>query len=189
MKVVAPNRVQTVTAEMSRSNQAGVIGCALGDQINPALQFSSEGFNFSAKLREKRPRRLVENRVHRVEAQSVDVKIAYPVAGVFNKETTDCIAVRYSEIERQAPGGSVAIGKIRCEVGKIISFRTEVIVNDVENDGQTLAVARIDEALEATRSAVGILHSEWINTVIAPVSVTGKLPDGHKLYRGDAKIF
>src|SRR5262245_20948043 len=128
---------------------------------------------------------MVENRVHRVEAQSVDGKIAYPITRIFDKETTHFVAVRSVDIQRQAPGSPIAVGKVRCEVGKIISFRTEVVVNDIENNGQTLLVASIDQALQAGWSAVGILHGEGINTVIAPVSATGKLPHRHKLHGRD----
>src|SRR5712692_10218761 len=51
-----------------------------------------------------------------------------------------------------------------------------------------MVVAGIDEPFKARGPSVRILHSEGINAVIPPVSIAGKLGNGHDLNRGNSKL-
>src|SRR5262249_51811760 len=56
MKIIAPHGVQLVAAAGARPDQTRIVGSALGDQIDAALQLRGERFYFGAQLGEKRLR-------------------------------------------------------------------------------------------------------------------------------------
>src|SRR4030095_13643795 len=64
-----------------------------------------------------------------------------------------------------------------------------MVVDDVENDRQADSVTGVDQSLQPWWAAVGILHGKWIDAVVAPISVAGKLPDRHDFHGGDTEIF
>ena len=100
----------------------------------------------------------VEDAVDSVQPQSVEVIVLQPVQCVLDKEPSHFVAVLTIEIDRLSPRSSIAIGKVRSECTQVVAFRTEVVVDDVERDRQTLRVSCIDETLQRRRAAVGILR-------------------------------
>ena len=56
-----------------------------------------------AQFFEKSDRRMVENRVHGVEPERIDVKLADPVKRVLNEKVSYLITPRSVEIERRHP--------------------------------------------------------------------------------------
>src|SRR5258705_1530110 len=115
---------------------------------------------------EKSNGRMVENRMHRVEPERIDVAINDPVKRVLNKIIAHLVAPRTIEIERRSPRRLVPVGEIRPELGKIIALRAEMIVNDVQNYRQAATMAGIDEQFQICWTAVGILRGQWINAVV-----------------------
>ena len=63
-----------------------------------------------------------------------------------------------------------------------------MVVDDVEDDGKSLAVGRIDETRQRFGAAVGGMRREVVEAVVAPVPVPGERRDGHQLDRGDAEV-
>src|SRR5689334_4302648 len=91
-------------------------------------------------------------------------------------------------IQRRTPGRLVTVGEVRTEFGEVVPFRTDVVINNVEDDGEALLMTGIDELLQANRTAVAALCSVWKHAVVSPVSIAGKLRDGHKFDCGDAEL-
>src|SRR5262249_34063684 len=140
-----------------------------------------------AELKQKRLRRVIEDCVHRVDAERIDMAFANPIERVLDKIISHLVAVRAVEVQRRAPWRLVTLGEIApAEIPKVISFRSEVVVNDVENDGETVLVTSVDQALQAVRAAVRVLRSERLHPVVAPVAAAGKLRDRHQLDGCDA---
>src|SRR5579862_4323547 len=110
--------------------------------------------NLDAELLEKRNRGGVEDCVDRVQAQTVDAIVAQPHQCVVAKESADLVAVPIVEINRVAPWRVIPVSKVGTEFREIVPFRTEVIVNDVENNGEAVPMRRIDETLHRVGTAV-----------------------------------
>src|SRR5262245_48816578 len=119
------------------------------------------------------------NRVSRVESQSVDVIDAEPMQRVFDEIIPHAIAPFAVEIDRGAPWRSIFVSEIRPEAREIIPFRPEMVVNDVKDHRQPGLVAGVDEPLQSRRPAVYAMRREWINAVVAPVSLARKFGDRH----------
>ena len=62
-----------------------------------------------------------------------------------------------------------------------------MVVDDVDQHGDAVFVAGLDESLEGVGSAVGRLVGEGIGRIVAPRTIAGKLADGHELHRGYAQ--
>ena len=71
---------------------------------------------------------------------------------------------------------------------QVVAVRSEVVVDDVEQDHETASVRRGDQALEPLRPAVGCIGCERQHAVIAPAAAPGKIGDRHQLERGDPQL-
>jgi hypothetical protein len=63
-----------------------------------------------------------------------------------------------------------------------------VVVDDIEDHAQLLAVRGLDEACEPFRSAVGAVRRVAVDAVVAPTAVAGERRDGHQLDRRRAQL-
>src|ERR1700679_4121450 len=75
------------------------------------------------------------------------------------------------------------------ELPEVEVVRTEMVDDDVEDDGDTLGMRGVDELLEAVRAAIGALDSERIGEPVSPRGFAGKGHERHELQRVDAEIF
>ena len=130
--------------------------------------------------------RRVRDCVRRIEPEAVDVKFPAPIGGIFDEE----IPHRFQlEIETIAPGRFVFRIEIVAAVGaEIVAIRTEMIVNHVEDDGETALMRRIDQSAEFVRPAVDASRRVKQHAVISPVACTRKIGDRHDLECRDAKV-
>ena len=94
-------------------------------------------------------RSLVDERVGRIEPQPVDVVLADPVHGVLDDETAHHLAARPIQVDGAPPGRLVPVGEVvRMDLREVGPFGTEVVVDDVEQDGQPEMVRLVDEAAQ-----------------------------------------
>src|SRR5437016_14197302 len=117
------------------------------------------------------------------------MKLFDPITGIGNEELADRAGVRPVEIDRLAPLVFVALGEIA--VGKplqVIPVRAEVVVDDVENDGQAKPMGTVDEAAEIIRAAIEPGRREKVDAVIAPAETARKLRHRHDFNAGDPKL-
>src|SRR5919198_3053367 len=120
---------------------------------------------------------MIENGMHRIEPEGIDVKLSNPLESVFNKIVPHLVAIRTIEVERRPPRCFVALCKIRAKVPKVVPLRSKVVVHHIEDHGHPAIMAGIDEAFKSRWPSVRTLHSEGINTVISPISSTGERGD------------
>ena len=88
-----------------------------------------------------------------------------------------------SKLTGVSPGGPVPIREIGAEVGQVVPFRPQVVVNHVEDHRDRPLVALVDEPLQPFGAPVGRLHGEGIDAVIPPAPRAGELGDRHQLDR------
>src|SRR6266508_3916171 len=115
MKIITPYRIQAIAAALPRTNQPRVISGTLGHQQDTTIEIRCELIHFGTELFEKRPQRVVENRVHGIETKSIDVAVGDPVARVLDEIVSDLIAVGPVEIDRRPPRRPISFREIRCE--------------------------------------------------------------------------
>ena len=83
----------------------------------------------------------------------------------------------------------MALGEgLRCDDVDVGAFRTEVIVDDIEQHHEPARMGGVDEGLQVFRAAIGIGRREGQHAVIAPVPPAGKSGNRHDLDGSDAEI-
>ena len=188
VKIVAPLRVQRVTAALGGVQNFAIVHVAFGDEHNsPAgsrFQFFHGDFQFGQKMNCAE----IADTIDGVQAQSVDAKFFEPIEGIGNKKIAHRAAMRAVEIQRRTPRGAVTVREVRAEFAEVISLRAKMVVDHIENDGQSANVSGIDEPLQAQRPAIRILRREDVDAVVAPVSRARKLGHRHDFDGGDPQL-
>ena len=123
----------------------------------------------------------VDDGVDRVEAQPIDVELLEPIERVVNDEIANDLRPRPVVVDGVSPGRLVAIREELWRVGRqVIPFGAEVIVDDVEEDGQAVRMGGIDQATQIVRRAVRRIGREQVDSVVTPVPTSGKIRDRHE---------
>src|SRR3546814_6433994 len=93
------------------------------------------------------------------------------------------------EVDRRAPRCMAIFGEeIRCVGMEVIAVRSEVVVDDIDEDHQTERVRRVDQLLEFIRRAVGRVRRIRQHPVVAPVARTREVIEWHQFDSGDAEL-
>ena len=90
----------------------------------------------------------VEDLVDRVEPQRVDMVLGQPVQRIVDEEAPYPGALRTVEIDRGAPWCSITVGKVWAILAKVVSFRAQMVVDDVQHHRETFVMTSVDEPLE-----------------------------------------
>jgi hypothetical protein len=99
--------------------------------------------------------RVVGDRVHRVEAQAVEVILLEPVEGVVDEEIPHGARPGAAEVDRGAPWGPMGrVEELRRVDVQVVALGSEVVVDDVEQHHQPARVRRGDERLQRLRRPV-----------------------------------
>ncbi len=71
--------------------------------------------------------------------------------------------------------------KYGAKLPKIVAFGSEMVIDYVENRSETFVVTLIDQPLQPCGTPVAVLRRKWVNPVITPIPVSGKLSNRHEL--------
>ncbi len=119
------------------------------------------------------------DRMHRVKAQPVDVKLVEPIAGIGEDEVADHARPLVIEVDRGSPRSCVLLrGKRRVDV-HIVPLGPEVVVDHVDEHHEVAGVSFIHQRLEVLGPAVGRIRRKQMHAVVAPVPATGEVGDWH----------
>ena len=143
-------------------------------------KLSFEISHFIGQLLEKMRRRSINNRVHGIKPQSIEVIVAQPHKGVVAKKSTHFIAKGSVEVDSCAPWSRVTVVKIWAETVQIVAGGSQVVVNNVENNGQTARVAGVNQMLEIIRLTVSMMRRIKVDAIIAPTAASGKFGNRHQ---------
>ena len=153
MEVVVPERVEAVAAivQLGRG-KARLLRFVLGDEKDfpvhprrPGLAGDPGNDVIGGG---------VEQRLGRIEAQAVEVELGDPVGGVFCDVVANRPAALAVEVRRVAPLVLVAVGEPAvAELGEAVAG-AEVVVDDVEDHADPVAMRRVDEGAQVVRRAV-----------------------------------
>ena len=124
--------------------------------------------------------------VCRVDAQPVEANVRKPVARAVQHQLAKCSLV---ESRRFAPSVFAITLEVRIgERWQVIAVRTEMIVNDVEDDAEPAAVCRIHERHDVFEASVGSEGRHERNAVVAPTPLPSERSDRHDLHDRDAEL-
>ena len=144
-----------------------------------------EGVGLLGHLLEQMRRRPVDERVHGIEPQRVNVVLPEPHGDVVE----DVAAHRgLVEVDGGAPGVRAGLVQVRAEPGQVVPARPEVVVDDVLHHGDTARVAGVDEALVRGGTAVALVDGVPEHPVVAPVVGAVEPVDGQHLDEVDAEL-
>ena len=136
MKIIIPHCVEIVTALLAWPNQFRFLALVFCDQDN-----FTRTRRFARCASDRADDVFVGRVFHflrRIEPETVEMKFLNPIATVSDKELAHRTRVRSVKINRFTPivffvaRGEVVFGK-RAD---IVSIRTEVVINNIENHGQ-----------------------------------------------------
>ena len=130
-------------------------------------------------------RALVEQRVHGIQAQPVDVVVAHPHERVLDDVGAHGVLV---EIDRVAPRVAAALAQVRPELRQVVARGSEVVVDDVLHDREPRRVGGIHEPLVGGGTAVRFVHGVPEHAVIAPVPDAVEAVDRQQLDVGHAEV-
>jgi len=178
--IVTPLRGQPVTPVGPGLNDSVIVDVGLGDEQDLPTGDLGQGIHSFRQLGQDVLITCVNGFVHGIEARPVDVVIAQPHQGVVEDVLPYLARVRAIDVDARAP--CVPYGaQVGFESGQVVSAGSEVVVDDVLDDGEALRMARVDESLIPVRAAVEFVHCEPENTVVAPVVCSVEHIDGHQL--------
>ena len=114
-----------------------IVQVAFGNEVwlGPSGAFPVNGLG---KFFEKSPGTEVIYPLQGIEPQRVDVIMDQPIERILYKEVPDLIAQGPIEIHRIAPWCPIPVGEIRSKPVEVIPFRPQVVVNDVQDNGQSI---------------------------------------------------
>ena len=175
MEIVVPQRVEPVTAALGRARQLGVLRLVLSDDKGDSA--APRRSHLPNDGGENMVFRSIENCLRRVEPQPVEMILVDPIARIGDEEFAHWAGIGTIEIDRLAPLVVVAISEIsRGEQFEIVSVRAEMIVDDIEDDGDAEGMSAVDEAAEIIRPAVKPGWGEEVDAVVSPTEPTRRIP-------------
>src|SRR6267142_5822745 len=121
--------------------------------------------NFTGQLLEKIRRRGIDDRMHGVESQPVEMIVAQPHEGVVTEKSSYLIAKRSVQVDGCSPWSRVAVGEIGTETVQVVSSGSQVVVNNVKNNGQAARMAGVNQTLEIVRLTVSIMRRIKVDAV------------------------
>ena len=117
--------------ERMMTKVAGLVMVVFQNEVNPAAGFDSASDSFR-QLRESVGRGIVNDGVDRVQSEAIKVIFHQPIQRVVNEEIPNGAAFRPVEVDGAAPGSCVPVGKeLWCVGAKVVSFRAEMVVNNI----------------------------------------------------------
>src|SRR5215813_11736503 len=111
-----------------------------------------------------------------------------PVESVFNEVAAHTIATRLVIVDGVAPRSFVFGGEIRAKETKIVAFIAEVVINHIQNYGESDFMRNVHKTAQSFRTAIAGLDSVRRNTIVAPVTHPGESGHRHQLDSGDAQL-
>jgi hypothetical protein len=181
VKIVIPLGVETVTSLRQRIDDPHIIKIAFRHHPNRTSHSLCLSVNGLPDVIQYVLSAEIEDSVDGIDPETIHMIFGHPVKSILNDESPDLITPRPIKVDSRTPWRLVAVSKIRCVITEIVSLRSQMVVNDVEKDGQAVPVAGISEILQPVRSAITVLRGVKRNAIIPPVPFPGELRHGHQL--------
>ena len=167
--------------DADRCDHVGLVEVRLGNEGQRTADLRGPFGDLRGQLGEDVGLGSVDEGMDGIQTKPVDPVLHQPLVGIVDDELTDGPVVVPVEIHCVAPRGRVMVIEVGAELGQVVPLRSEVVVDDVEDDPEPLGMGSVDELLEAGRSAVRVLGGVEVDAVVSPAPGTGDLGDRHDL--------
>src|SRR5580658_1561232 len=145
--------------------------------------------NRLGQLRQNVRRGVVGHGMHCVQAHSIKVIFVQPKKRILYKEIANHPTFRSVKINPIAPWTAITIGEeLRSVYAKVISLRTKMVVNHVQQNHDSAAVSALNEFFEILWPTIGTIASKRIDSVVTPISLSRKIRNRHQLHRSDPEF-
>src|SRR6185295_10778026 len=135
VKVVVPLAIQSTASFGYRSNDSYIVQVALSNHMNKPAQPLGLSVHDFGQFTQNVTSATVEDAMDGVQPESVNVKLSHPIESIIDEVCADFVAVSPVVIDRAPPRSSIPVREIGAEVTQIISFRSEVVIHDIQYDG------------------------------------------------------
>jgi hypothetical protein len=181
MEIVIPLSIQATAALLGRVNDPNIIEIAFRNHPNMTTHSLCLSMNGLPDVIQYVLSAEIEDSVDGIDPETIHMIFGHPVKSILNDESPDVITPRPIKVDSRTPWRLITVSKIRRVITEIVSLRPQMVVNDVEKDGQAFPVAGISEILQPVRSAITILGGIKIDAIIPPVPFPRELGHGHQL--------
>src|SRR5262245_1752107 len=181
MVVVVPLRaVFALRSIAARIEQTRPVVVVLQDKVDHSAGGGGEMPDHAAEIMQDGRLAGLDHGMNRIEPQAVETIAVEPMQRIPDREGAD---LRSTVIDGMAPrrmGGSEERRRIAMQK---VSFRTEVIVDDIEKDHQAARMRRVDECAQIVGPAIGAVGRIEQDAVVAPVVLAREIGNRHQLDR------
>ena len=187
MEIVVPQRIEAEAPLRRRPHQPGVLRFVLRDDDRPAAARLLA--HAIADRRHHVTWRRIEDLLRGIEPQPVEVKLVDPVSGVGDEELAHRTGVGAVEIDGVAPFVLVTVGEVGLrEHAEVVPGRTEMVVDDVQDDADPERVRAVDERPQVVGMAIEVRRRVRIDPVVAPAEAAVEFGDRHQFDDGDPEL-
>ena len=130
----------------------------------------------------------VEQRLHSVDTQPIDVKVSDPIGSIADNKVAHGAGAFAVIIEGGAPFVFVAGGEEVLAVGAEMVAHAHMVVNDIKDHPEPEGMGAIDEAAHGVGFAIGGERGIGEGHVIAPAETALEGADGHDLDNRNAGV-
>src|SRR5699024_5256504 len=103
----------------------------LGDQAQWSAQLGGQVLHGDGQLGQQVGGGVVDERVHGVQPQRVQVEVGQPAQRVVDDERAHLAAAGAVQVHRLTPRGVVRVGEVRAELPQVVARGSEVVVDHV----------------------------------------------------------
>jgi hypothetical protein len=154
VEIIVPLAVQAEAAKLRGPHQSCIVEVALCDEVYLPEEKVCLKMDSLGQLLQERFGREIEDRVDGIDPERIHVKLQYPIEGIFYEEATNLIRMRPVKVDGLPPGQTVAIGKVWPKIREIVPFGAQMVVHNIQHDGETLPVTGIHQPFEVFRTAI-----------------------------------
>src|SRR5690606_1984581 len=145
VEVIQPLGVETIPANFFVLNDAWRIQVAFRNHKQWFADLLRICFHLLVDLLQEMDGAVIKNSMDSVQPEPVDVVMLKPMEGIFDKKIAYTVGIRPIKIDCHAPRCSVVVRKIRAEMSDVIPLGSQVVVHDIQNDGNAPVMACINQ--------------------------------------------
>ena len=185
--VVVPLGVEAVAVGISRGDEPRIVEIGLGDQRERPRQMRGERVHLGRHLFEHVRGAVIHQRVYGIQPQPVRVVVPQPRQRAVDDIASYAVGEGSVEVQRLAP--VVRAGREHGrEHRRVRPGRSKVVVDGVDQHGESTSMARVDESLQPVRPAVRLVRCVPADAVVPPAVVAVECVDRQQFDEVDTEI-
>src|SRR5688572_20226116 len=112
----------------------------------------------------------IPNGMNSIQPQTVQVKFIQPHQGILQIKIPDAITPGVIEVDGFTPESLVLVGEVWAILTKVISFRAEMVVYNIQNNCDSVSMRFVNQGFESCDTAITMLHGKGEHPIVSPVA-------------------